>query len=225
MPRAAALTVILALAACEKAAKSPPSAAGGVFALRGEERQIQDSDRQLAGVRIAWIAEYAHGDRRAALVWPMMKQGKVIDDDTVAFDFQQSGGGWTLVPDEKFELDPSWQAIRPPAYALADLGPKIADAEQRYMAALKSHDDAGAIAAFDDWAPAFATESFQHGNPAADMMQMLAPVESITVHDLDAATGTATLTGTAKGQTQDLQVLLEADGAGYRIRGFKMPGL
>lgn len=50
------------------------------------------------GVSFGLVAEVVRASRRAAVVWPALKDGKILDDDIVAYVFEQRGkDGWELV--------------------------------------------------------------------------------------------------------------------------------
>jgi hypothetical protein len=63
------------------------------FVLRGEVSKIE----KMQGVGFGLVAEVVREKRRAAVVWPAVKSGKILDDDIVAFVFEQAGGEWKLV--------------------------------------------------------------------------------------------------------------------------------
>ena len=50
----------------------------------------------MQGIGFGLIAEVIREKRRAAVVWPAVKEGKILDDDIIAFVFEQTGGEWKL---------------------------------------------------------------------------------------------------------------------------------
>jgi len=77
----------------EKGDEEKTDDSSGEFVLRAEVAdQIEKS-----GVSFGMIAEVVREDRRAAIVWPAIKEGKVIDDDIVAFVFERKGKKWHAV--------------------------------------------------------------------------------------------------------------------------------
>jgi len=63
------------------------------FVLR---EQVASIDK-LQGIGVGVVAEVVREKRRAAVVWPAIKDGKILDDDIVAFVYEKSGGEWKLV--------------------------------------------------------------------------------------------------------------------------------
>jgi len=70
--------------------KSPEEKEG--FALREQLAQID----KLEGIGFGVVAEVVREKRRAAVIWPAIKDGKILDDDIVAFVFERAGGEWKL---------------------------------------------------------------------------------------------------------------------------------
>jgi hypothetical protein len=62
------------------------------FALR---EQLASVDK-LQGIGFGLVAEVVREKRRAAVVWPAIKDGKILDDDIVAFVYERAGGEWKL---------------------------------------------------------------------------------------------------------------------------------
>lgn len=69
----------------------PPEEKQG-FALR---EQVASIDK-LQGIGFGLIAEVVREKRRAAVIWPAIKDGKILDDDIVAFVYERAGGEWKL---------------------------------------------------------------------------------------------------------------------------------
>jgi hypothetical protein len=62
------------------------------FALREEIAKLE----KLQGIGFGLVAEVVREKRRAAVIWPAIKDGKILDDDIVAFVYERSGGEWKL---------------------------------------------------------------------------------------------------------------------------------
>jgi hypothetical protein len=73
------------------AAKQPE--AKEELVLREQVAKIE----KMQGIGFGLVAEVVREKRRAAVVWPAVKEGKILDDDIVAFVFEQTGGEWKLV--------------------------------------------------------------------------------------------------------------------------------
>ena len=66
------------------------------FVLRDEVKQ--KVEKISPGTSFGMIAEVARADRRAAIVWPGIMKGKILDDDVVAFIFEKSDKkGWAFL--------------------------------------------------------------------------------------------------------------------------------
>jgi hypothetical protein len=65
------------------------------FVLREEVAKIEN----MQGIGFGLVAEVVREKRRAAVVWPAVKAGKILDDDIIAFVFERSGGEWKLTAD------------------------------------------------------------------------------------------------------------------------------
>ena len=74
----------------------PPAPQVVKYELRAAVRKALDKKR--AGVAYGLVAEVVRAERRAAIVWPAIVDGKIIDDDIVALIFErQADGGWTYL--------------------------------------------------------------------------------------------------------------------------------
>lgn len=73
--------------------KAPEAREG--FALREQVAGLE----KMRGIGFGMVAEVVREKRRAAVVWPAIKEGKILDDDIVAFVFEQKGGEWKLLAD------------------------------------------------------------------------------------------------------------------------------
>jgi len=63
------------------------------FVLREQVSKIE----KMQGIGFGLVAEVIRKKRRAAVVWPAIKEGKILDDDIIAFIFEQTGGEWKLI--------------------------------------------------------------------------------------------------------------------------------
>jgi hypothetical protein len=50
--------------------------------------------RELATIKFGMVAVLERGDRRAVVVWPAIRDGKILDDDIVAWVYVRDGAGW-----------------------------------------------------------------------------------------------------------------------------------
>ncbi len=84
---------------------NPPKPAPKKIVPGGEEagRNVSFELRAAVGEQLAdsglafgMIAEVVREDKRAAIVWPAIKGGKIVDDDIVAFVFEKKDGKWKL---------------------------------------------------------------------------------------------------------------------------------
>ncbi len=81
------------MAPVEPDAKEPAPSA---FVLREAVRSVME--KKMPGVAFGMVAEVVRADRRAAIVWPAVKDGKILDDDIVAFVFEREGEDrWELI--------------------------------------------------------------------------------------------------------------------------------
>ena len=66
-----------------------------------EELMLRDAvaaELGKQGISFGLVAEVVRASRRAAVVWPAVKEGKILDDDIVAYVFERRGkDGWELV--------------------------------------------------------------------------------------------------------------------------------
>jgi hypothetical protein len=63
-----------------------------------ELRESVAAEMKKHGVAFGLVAEVVRENRRAAIVWPAIKDGKIIDDDIVAYVFEKTKGqDWKLV--------------------------------------------------------------------------------------------------------------------------------
>jgi hypothetical protein len=51
---------------------------------------------EMQGIGFGIVAEVVREKRRAAVVWPAIKDGKILDDDIVAFVYERASGEWKL---------------------------------------------------------------------------------------------------------------------------------
>ncbi len=62
------------------------------FVLRESVAEIE----KMQGIGFGIVAEVVREKRRAAVVWPAIKDGKILDDDIIAFVYERTGGDWRL---------------------------------------------------------------------------------------------------------------------------------
>lgn len=63
-------------------------------------RELVAQSDKMKGIAFGLVAEVVRENRRAAIVWPAVKEGKILDDDIVAFIFERKEGEeWKLLAD------------------------------------------------------------------------------------------------------------------------------
>ncbi|MBW1809952.1 MAG: HEAT repeat domain-containing protein [Deltaproteobacteria bacterium] len=59
-------------------------------------REVVAEQLKAQGVAFGIVAEVVREDKRAAIVWPVLKEGKIIDDDLIAYVFEKKKDKWIL---------------------------------------------------------------------------------------------------------------------------------
>jgi len=81
-------------AAPTAAAPAAPAAAPPTLPLRDEVA------RALPRTKFGLVAVLERGDKRAAVTWPAIRDGKILDDDIIGFVFVKDGAGWRREKDD-----------------------------------------------------------------------------------------------------------------------------
>jgi hypothetical protein len=94
----------LALEQMEKkasAARAPePAASSAPELLALRDAVAAEALKRMPGVRVGLVAEVVRESRRAAVVWPAVREGKIQDENLVAMVFEQKGNdGWNPLGD------------------------------------------------------------------------------------------------------------------------------
>ena len=59
-------------------------------------REVVAEQLKDKGVAFGIVAEVVREDKRAAIVWPAVKEGKILDDDLIAYVFEKKKDKWIL---------------------------------------------------------------------------------------------------------------------------------
>lgn len=203
----------------------------GMYQLRAEQAQLTDLDKDFASLEVAWLAELSFADRRAALVWPAMENGELIDDDLLYVVFERVDGHWRVLGEKEGEVDArdddietrlrealggEYVMVRPDGYPLDQLGPKLLDATRRFQAAVDKKDNKAGVKALEDYMRGFDRRMMHGGNPAADfLLEVFPTIDSMTITGDERS---ATLTAKSKaGEEATIPVTLARSGQGWTI--------
>jgi hypothetical protein len=163
-------------AAASRAA-APPAPAPAALPLRSEVA------RELPGISFGLVAVLERGDRSAAVTWPAIRGGKILDDDIIAWVYARDGAGWRLEQGnlglshahgrEKIE-----QALGgAPEHVISRCGlgkTELATHLERWPRAFAGArargDDAEAIHAYEEWARAFSLEAAAYDDMLPEML-------------------------------------------------------
>jgi hypothetical protein len=149
--------------------------------LRGAVAEILAAEQP--GVAFALVAEVERGKRRAAIVWPGMKAGRVLDDDLVAWVFERRGeDDWRrlqqvgplrsdapVVLSEALGGADDQQVVRPCGVAREELASYLAEHGAAFARAREAGDGAAAMRAFEQLSRAFSFGLVAHGDQLTEM--------------------------------------------------------
>ena len=93
------LSAALLCASCsKKAAKSSKNDEGQRWVLKKLVTQEPEVAKWIRkGLTFELMAEVQRGNRRAAVFWPALQKGRIVDNDIVAIVYERSGKGWKQV--------------------------------------------------------------------------------------------------------------------------------
>ena len=185
--RAARAGLERAEAAAAPPQPAEPAAAGPVadepreLALRAAVAEILAAEQP--GVAFALVAEVERGKRRAAIVWPGMKAGRVLDDDLVAWVFERRGeDDWRrlqqvgplrsdapVVLSEALGGAEEEQVVRPCGGGRNELAAHLAEHGAAFARAREAGDGAAAMRAFEELSRAFSFRLAAHGDRLTEM--------------------------------------------------------
>ncbi|HUU01521.1 MAG TPA: HEAT repeat domain-containing protein [Myxococcota bacterium] len=138
---------------------------------------------QLAagGLAFGMIAEVVREDKRAAIVWPAVKGGKIVDDDIVAFVFEKKDEKWKLsqgnlkmsVEDGPAKLTAALggadkqRVVRPCGVAEGELADFLGEHGKQFKEALAAGKDGDAVRIYEEltWAFSFRLAAYDDALP------------------------------------------------------------
>ncbi len=220
------------------AAETAPEKKFGDEGMTFELRQAVANEiaRTKSGADFALIAEVSRGAKRAAVVWPGIKNGSLHDDDIVAYVFERgaanawikaagplklfvAGGGSAALAEALGGAD-GQQVIRPCGAPRATLGEYLTQNAKAVKDALSAHKVPEAVAAYEDLLKAF---SFTLAAFSATVPEMLikgafdAPLQLNALQNADSTTVTITIDK----KPQNVQVSIRPCGGKWVVTEFK----
>ncbi len=165
----------------ERADAGPAADKPRELALRAAVAEVLAAEQP--GVAFALIAEVERGKRRAAIVWPGMKAGRVLDDDLVAWVFERRGeDDWRrlqqvgplrsdapVVLSEALGGADGQRVVRPCGVAREKLAAYLAEHGAAFAGAREAGEGAAAMRAFEKLSRAFSFGLAAHGDRLTEM--------------------------------------------------------
>ncbi|MBN2493342.1 MAG: HEAT repeat domain-containing protein [Deltaproteobacteria bacterium] len=151
--------------------KPGPAAPGEAQPERFELREAVAGvvGKKAPGVSFGLIAEVIREKRRAALVWPGLKAGEILDDDVVAMVFERRQDGWKMLAEhgplrgadaagklaEALGGADKQRVVRPCGVAQNELAAHLARWGASFAQARKDKQDARAMEAYEQLSRVF----------------------------------------------------------------------
>jgi len=138
--------------------------------------------RQLPGIKFGLVAVLERGDRRAAVTWPAIRDGKIFDDDIIGWVFVRDGAGW--LPDNvvglshghgREQLENALGGAPEHIISRCGIGTKelaahLARWPRAFADARARGDDDAAIHAYEELARAFSLEAAAYDDMLPEML-------------------------------------------------------
>ena len=231
------LVLILALFPfCESNGKEKASKRANPFLLRNAVKKELDRNPQgYIKIHFAMLAEVARGDIRAAIIWPAIGRGEIIDNDIIGFAFRKTENGWMPIKGN-FDLGKGGQGlvkamggadykiIKPNGVASSKMTKHIYNESQRFRGSFKQGKNQEAIAAFESLSRAFSFKFCCFDNClaqwASSSIEAKSPLNTpmeITGFKKEKGRATGTLTMGAKGEKQSGKVSFVPVGSGWGL--------
>jgi hypothetical protein len=148
-------------------------------------REVLTAQFKEKGISFGLIAEVARESKRAAIVWPAIKEGKVIDDDIVAYVFERKDGkDWTLsqadiglsvkegpnrLADALGGADKQ-RVVKPCGVAKNDLGSYMSNQAKLFKEALNNGKADEAVLAYEELTKAFSFRLAAYDDAIPEML-------------------------------------------------------
>jgi hypothetical protein len=150
------------------------------FVLREQLAKID----KLQGIGFGVVAEVVREKRRAAVIWPAIKDGKILDDDIVAFVYERAGGEWKLFKgniglssgqganklSEALGGADKQKVIRECGVERDKLAGYLEDKGKTFKEALAAGDAASAVQAYEELTRAFAFRMVAYDDMLPEML-------------------------------------------------------
>jgi hypothetical protein len=212
---------------------SPPAPQVVKYELRDVVRGALDKKR--AGVTFGLVAEVVRAERRAAIVWPAIADGKILDDDIVGLIFErQADGGWTYLSEvgplrgkqaatklsEALGGADDQKVVRYCGVARAELEGHLNDNGKAFADALAAGKPADAMAAYERLTRAFSFSQAAYNDTLPELLSKGAFSSGWKLNTAGEGQRIA-CKGTIGGETFKGQLELRPCAGGYAIGGFK----
>ncbi len=214
------------------------AAPGGEQAGRNVVYQLRAAvAEQLAssGVAFGMIAEVKREGKRAAIVWPALKGGKIVDDDIVAFVFEKKDGKWNLASGNMKMSDSDGparltaalggadkqQVVRPCGVGEEMLADFIGEHGKKFTEALAAGKDSEAVGIYEELTRAFSFSLVAYNDALPEMLAKGVFGGEGWKLEISKDKKSAAMSVQLAGKTQTGRVQLGKCGGGMVISGFQ----
>ncbi|NMB74644.1 MAG: HEAT repeat domain-containing protein [Myxococcales bacterium] len=234
--REAARRALESLEPPKKPEAAAARAAAGEEALLLRQAAAAELEKLAPGTAFGVVAEVAREDRRAVIVWPAIRDQKILDDDLVAFVFSRQGDGpWTLQAGNLLMSGKDGPArlaealggadkqrlIRPCGVPRAELSAHLRTQGCAFRDALRAGEAAQAVQAYEKLTRAFSFPLAAYSDFLPELLSKGGFCETVYEVDSGCAGATCRVEMRSGEQVKASQVVLQACGGGEVIAEFQ----